>query len=146
MRVNKIEIKQEIIDIPNNRTHYDEVKLPGLRTLMLDDGQIPLDMVNCEKVTYELRRVEERDENGRNERLYLVKINDNKMFNDLLSVSNGDLNKIKIKMEIVGKIYYLRLFLGFLKSNKFKRYIFKNTIESLKESLRSLENDLYFYR
>lgn len=142
MKVNKIEIKQELIEVPDNKPYFDEMIIPGIQAIILNEGEVPpMATFDCERVRYELKVVRERDEI----RNYFVKTNDFKIFNDLLVISDADIKKVKNISYLTGRIESLRSFISFLQLNKIMKFLFKNKIQSLEEVLKGLELDCYLY-
>lgn len=130
MQAIKIEIKKESIDL--NKPYYDEVSIPGFSECVAFDNVAPQNITITSEITrYEVKKVFNNGETKN----YLVKIGDENIFNELLEISNHDINQIKDKSYEKGEVYWIRLWLGWLQSSKIKRLIFKKQIESIKNSL-----------
>lgn len=90
MKVKKIIIKQELLDIPYNKG-YKEVTMRPLSFEMLNEGELlKSKTVTDEIIYYEVRQVF----NGKEKEDYLVKVNDIKIFDDLLKIGSDDINRI----------------------------------------------------
>lgn len=134
MKAIKIDIKKELIEL--NKPYYDELALKDIDIQTLKDGEVPVFSESiADKIRYEVKKVSNNGEIKN----YLVKLNDREIFNELLEISNSSLKRNEERFYKKGEIYWIRLWLGWLKSNRFRRFIFKKQIISIQKSL----NDRY---
>ena len=89
MQAIKVDIKRELIDMPNNRPMYVVPDLPSMSARMAREGEMSVhtNMVGTE-TTYLVRKVYNPHSKTPNKH-YLVKSDDNEIFTELLEVSNG---------------------------------------------------------
>lgn len=89
MEVKKIKIEYELLDIPN-KPYYEEVSVPPLSAIMLDDGELPTETVTANIQRYQVKQVY----NGNEKENYLVKVNELYIFDDLLNIGITGINEI----------------------------------------------------
>lgn len=90
MKVEKVEIKTEMLDIPDDRGRMDFAVIPPISVAMYrNTGEIPEDNLTAQKVTYEVRH----SRYGRTHKTFLVKLDDREIFNDLFDISNDTFDK-----------------------------------------------------
>ena len=89
MKVKKIKIEQELMDIEYNGL-YQEASIPEMSYISLKEGEVPETMVTSTITNYEVKQVWD----GKEKENYLVKINDLKVFDDLLHIGINDINEI----------------------------------------------------
>ena len=89
MIVKKIKIEQELMDIEYNGL-YQEASIPEMSYISLKEGEVPETMVTSTITNYEVKQVWD----GKEKENYLVKINDLKVFDDLLHIGINDINEI----------------------------------------------------
>lgn len=87
--VKKIKIITEELEIPNDNPFYEEIFVPEIETIISED-ELTKYMTTAVRRLYQVKKVM----NNPGETNYLVKIDDNKMFNDLLDISKDDLDRI----------------------------------------------------
>lgn len=127
-----IEIKKELIE--TDQPIYRVINYKPINEIMSEGADIGQFTTTAENITYVLKSVS----NGYEKRNYFVRENDQKIFNDLLAISDGDIKKNFYKGERRGKLYMLNLFIGFLKLPWYKRLFVKKHIKSLKETEREI--------
>lgn len=90
MKVEKIKIEKEIIDLETGREYYHEIFVPSLCSTFKEEETPENNDINAQRITYEVREVwlNEKFKNR-----YLVRIDFNGMFNDLLQISVDDFNR-----------------------------------------------------
>lgn len=133
MKAIKIEIKKELIDLPNNPT-YRELITPTIIHRYNEDMSFTEEL---EVKNYEVRRVFKNIE----EMIYLVNVNDQKVFSDLLQITKDDLFK-QFKLGLrEGQLYYLRLFIGYVALPWYKKIFAKKHLESLRKSEKEIFNN-----
>ena len=89
MKVEKIVINRKLIDI--NNPNYKEVILPPISAQICDEGDFPDAFpVNVTEINYEVKKVY----NGTEEKQYLVKVDDNGIFDDLLKIGKKDIEQM----------------------------------------------------
>jgi hypothetical protein len=102
MKVEKIDIKKEVLDIPRGKEYMDFIERREMSSLMCKDGEIPpyIEMT-ANKVRYLVQKVFQprpRRENGvkpfAEDKYYLVKIDDRDLFNELLEIRDSLLNEL----------------------------------------------------
>jgi len=128
MKVKKIKIEEELMDIEYNEL-YQEASMPEMSCRTLNDGESPMEEMMTSTITnYQVKQVW----NGKEKENYLVKINDLKVFDDLLHIGINDINEIIDKNNIefykeVGADYNLRISnkIEQLENNPLWRRIFK---------------------
>lgn len=142
MKAEKIEIIKTLIDVPIGQQHYVERIFPGLN-MVVPEGQIPVmaDM-NFEENIYELKQVANGYPNKINTRNYFVKIDDSKVFNDLMVIGEADIRKNFKNGEKIGKQLMLVEYKNFLKRPWYKRLFVKNILSEVVEELNDLRYSL----
>lgn len=91
MKVKKIKIEQELLDIPDGMPIYRENVLPELSEVLSDNQEIPDTMITGEQITYRVRELYSGINNLKER--YLVKVNEDDIFDDLLKIGDHDINK-----------------------------------------------------
>lgn len=127
MKVIKIKIKQEEIDIDSHC--YKEAIYLNASDEVIPVGEIPEGhIVKSECINYEVREAVDYE---RSEKIrYLVKVSDNKIFDDLLKIGDDDINS-KILKKVEEKILQIeheaeRKEKARLENNPLWRRIFKH--------------------
>jgi hypothetical protein len=91
MKVEKIDIKKEVMEIPDNRDRVDFAIREPLR-LVMNEGEMPLDydMVSGRE-TYLVQKLS--DPFRKEVRHYLVKVDQRELFNDIIHIQDGLINE-----------------------------------------------------
>lgn len=90
MKIQKIEIKKELLDISEGRQTVEFAVIPPFVAIAYHrDGEIPDTDIVARKVTYYVKRVW----NGNEYQNYLVNEDDRGIFSDLVTISAQDLKK-----------------------------------------------------
>lgn len=89
MKVKKIKIEQELLDIDHNG-RYQEASTPEVSYMSLREGEVPSTMMTSTITNYEVRQIW----NGKEKENYLVKVADLKVFDDLLRIGIDDIQRI----------------------------------------------------
>lgn len=90
MNITKIEIKQEVMEIPDGRQTVEFAIVPPLTAVaFMRRGEIPTDDVVAQQVSYDVERVW----NGSEHKNYLVRRDERGIFNDLIKISSDDMKK-----------------------------------------------------
>ena len=90
MKVEKIEIKKELLDIPEGRDRMDFAIIPPMVAMSVREGEILSDSVTAQKVTYMVEQVWTMVDGYKN---YLVKVDDRKLFQDLVKITQDMVDK-----------------------------------------------------
>ncbi len=92
MKVEKIDIKREILEIPDGRDRVDFAIRPDLSALpLLNKGEVPqMYDITSKRETYLIRKVAYGSKNPKN---YAVKIDDRGLFSELTQITNNMLNE-----------------------------------------------------
>jgi len=91
MRVEKIDITKELMDIPDGKDRMEFVKMPSLSGIVLKEGVTPSsDTITGERMVYSVEQVREI---GEPIRRYLVKESERKLFEDLVVINNAKLER-----------------------------------------------------
>ena len=93
MKVEKINITKEIMDIPDNMLFIKIAKQKSFVAIMKENSDIPNITQTIEEENWMVQRV--KDMYGQNKK-YLVKTDDKELFTELLKITDSVLNK-KIK-------------------------------------------------
>lgn len=87
MKVIKVDIKKEFLEIPDRSRVWREVEYPrGTAKLMRIGEEAPPEMITVTETVYEVMQVCE-DSKTKELKNYLVKIDDQKMFRELVDIS-----------------------------------------------------------
>lgn len=117
MKVEKINIKKELLDIPEKRPYVRFFKRDKLSVLVDEENPI----FNPDRTQEETWFVEKiRDMHGQN-KFYLVKVDERDLFIELISITNSVL-KTKIRKAV----------------DEFKKYDLPWILEDEKENIRNL--------
>lgn len=91
MKVEKIDITKELMDIPDGKDRMEFVKMPSLSGIVFKEGVTPLsDTITGERMVYSVEQVREI---GEPIRRYLVKESERKLFEDLVVINNAKLER-----------------------------------------------------
>ena len=98
MKVEKIEIKKELMEIPDHQYYVDFAVIPPITAMaFIKEGEVPTENLTGQKITYQVERVKFPGEDIRN---YLVRMDDKKLFNDLIKITDNILEAaVKEKTE-----------------------------------------------
>lgn len=132
MQAIKIDITKELIE--TDKPVYRVANYKPIDVMMTEGIDPSKFTTTVEETTYILKTFS----NGYEKRKYLVKVNEQEIFNDLLAISDDDLKKNFYKGERRGKLYMLNLFIGFLRLPWYKRLFVKKHIQRLKETEQEL--------
>ena len=91
MKVEKIDIKKELLDVPDNRDRVDFIEREPLSAYMIKEGEMPPNIeMSASKKTYLIQRVGHFKKIIKN---YLVAIDDRELFNELIQITDDLLNR-----------------------------------------------------
>jgi len=111
MKVKKIKIEHELLEIPDDMPYYRELVTPSVAGMILEEGALPKDITTTHtELEYRVREV--YDGINKKER-YLVRINEDNIFDDLLKLGDEDINykideKVREKIGRMEALYKLK--------------------------------------
>lgn len=92
MKVEKITIQKELLEIPDNQQTIDFNIIPPMAIhTFLEKGEIPSNDITVQRVTYRVQRVWNYEKGYSN---FLVRLDDRELFDDLLKIQNDILDSI----------------------------------------------------
>jgi len=91
MKIEKIDIKKELIEIPDGIPYMDFVERPDLSQMVLKDGQIPTQEISTTRKRYEVQKVHHNYEGTKN---YLVSVDERGLFQDLIKTTDSCLERL----------------------------------------------------
>ena len=94
MKVEKIDIKKEILDIPDNQPIVRFAIRPDLSAILCEEGKVPSENVTMREEVYEVRKYHKNF--GEKEKMYLVRVDDNHLFNELAQITQDDLEGLEM--------------------------------------------------
>ena len=94
MKVIKLDIKEELLDIPNDKPYIDFVKYSDLSVVMLEKSSPENYSVEGKRERYEVR---EYYNNINGKKNFLIKVEDKEIFNLLAQFTQDDFEKFEKK-------------------------------------------------
>lgn len=91
MDVEKIDIKKEFMAIPDDKLFYEFLEIQPLSGQVFEDTKVPTTEMTGKRTTYQVQRVYDGNKNVKN---YLVRIDDNQIFQDLIKISNATVDSL----------------------------------------------------
>ena len=132
MEITKIDIKKELLNI-EPRQILRIAKRSGISAMCLKEDEEPSDIaITFDEDTYELKEV--RWGNGESKKYY-VKIDDRKIFNELIEISSAHLETEFRKGKKMGTLIALTEYIDFLSLPWYKRLFCKKQIKRIKEEI-----------
>lgn len=122
MKVLKIKIQKELVDIPDNKIYFERTINAGGTNELFSEGVAPESAPRCDSIKeYAVMRVISKEFGEHN---LLVPVNDQGLFNELLEVSNSTLQQALKSAENRGtKFGYLRALLDVKELPWYKRLL-----------------------
>lgn len=86
MKVKKVDIKTELLDVPENQPYLKVAIRPQI-TAFLKEGEYIPDQVSFKEKTYLFRKV--KNQITKDIDIYAVEVNEDKLFTDLVEITQG---------------------------------------------------------
>lgn len=123
MKVTKVDIVTEQLDIQNDRQYLKFVKVSPLHAILKEDENPQMPENNCIEERYEIIRTYFVGENHR----FAVKTDDRKIFNDLINITAHTVSRFvdDKTSHLTYEIQYLRDRINHMKSLPWYKRLFK---------------------